>query len=438
MADPIWMTEEEYMAAMPAEDLEHEDKFVCKVCNKSLSTRTSLSHFTKHHDYDLSVVKKWLISKDGNAIRNKTCSRAFADGYRAYEDWLSEQYIANEAKGGEVDDPIEDFPPEAEGGEVDDPIEEFEAADGKGHTRAPKTMKLGLKAKVAHPKPKWECHTTAANITRFFAGSSSSGSADTASATGPLFAISQKLDKLLDGPRIEVDLPDVLIGEFVYSWTHPCDQKLRNQCPISKDSEEFAKFDLCDFELYLRTNTNMRDERSRKYCVLNLKRFFYLLVIPDGSDPIGVMCSIHRNGVMANMIEAPLMDHKYTWARSMFAALENLTKFYIMVCNRRRFLEAKALLQGFIDETLSGLLKKGVLHRKGADFSKRLRDSDRLACFPTVDLMKAEVKVAMARIAVIRQHCIDEGILYDMPFNLRLTRIIYSIGHITSQAEADM
>jgi hypothetical protein len=52
--------------------------------------------------------------------------------------------------------------------------------------------------------------------------------------------------------------------------------------------------------------------------------------------------------------------------------------------------------------------------------------------------MKAEVKVAMARIAVIRQHCIDEGILYDMPFTLRLTRIMYSIGHIASQAEADM
>jgi hypothetical protein len=424
MADPSLMTEEEYMAARPADDPEHEDKFVCKVCNKSLSTRTSLSHFTKHHDYDISLVKKWLISKDMNAIRNKSCSRAFGDGYRAYEDWLSEQYIENEAEGGEVDDPIEEF--HDEGGEVDDPIEEFpaEVAGGEGHTRAPKTMKHGLKAKAVQPKPKQECHTTAANIAAFFAGSSSSGSVDTASATGSLFAISQKLDQLLDGPRLEVDLPEVLMGEFVHSWTHPSDTKLRHQCPIGKESEDFAKFGLGDFELYLKSNTNMRDEKSRLYCVLNLKRFFSLLVIPDGADPIGVLCSIHRNGVMANVAEAPLMDHRYTWARSMFASLENMAKFCIMVCNRRRFMEAKALLQGFIDETLTGLLKKSVQYRKAADLNKRLRDSDRLSYFPAIDLVKAEVKVAMARIAIIRQHCIDEGILYDMPFRLRLTRIM--------------
>ncbi len=87
------------MAAMPVQGPDYEDKFVCKVCTKTLSTRTSLSHFTKFHDYDLAVVRKWLLVKDMNCIRNKTCSRAFADGYRACEDWLSEQYIANEAEG---------------------------------------------------------------------------------------------------------------------------------------------------------------------------------------------------------------------------------------------------------------------------------------------------------------------------------------------------
>jgi hypothetical protein len=201
-------------------------------------------------------------------------------------------------------------------------------------------------------------------------------------------------------------------------------------------AEVFAKFDLSEFELYLQKNTNMRDERSRKYCVLNLHRFFYLLDIPDGSDPIGVLCSIHRTGVMAKVVEAPLMDHRYTWARSMFSSLDNFTKFCIMSCNRLRFMEAKALLQGFIDETITGLLKKGVMHRKGADQTKRLRDSDRLAYFPDIELVKAEVKGAMARIAVIRQHCIDEGILHDLPFRLRLTHIMYSIGHIISQVKA--
>ncbi len=144
----------------------------------------------------------------------------------------------------------------------------------------------------------------------------------------------------------------------------------------SKEAEEFAKFDLTDFEHYLRSNTNMRDDRTRKYCVLNLKRFLHLLVIPDGSDPIGLLCSIHINGVMAKVAETPLMDHRYTWARSMFASIENWTKFCIMTCNRRRFMEAKALLQGFIDETLIGLTKQGMQYRKTADQGKRLRDSD--------------------------------------------------------------
>jgi hypothetical protein len=148
----------------------------------------------------------------------------------------------------------------------------------------------------------------------------------------------------------------------------------------SKEAEEFAKFDLCDFEHYLKSNTNMRDERSRTYCVLNLKRLFHLLVIPDESDPIGVLCSIHRGGVMTKMAETPLMDPRYTWARSMFTSIENWTKYCILVCNRSRFMEAKALLQGFIDETLVGLLKQGMLHRKLGDQGKRLRDSDTQLC----------------------------------------------------------
>jgi hypothetical protein len=148
----------------------------------------------------------------------------------------------------------------------------------------------------------------------------------------------------------------------------------------SKEAEEFAKFDLCDFEHYLKSNTNMRDERSRKYCVLSLKRFLHLLVIPDGSDPIGVLCSIHRGGVMTKMAETPLMDPRYTWARSMFQCIENWTKYCILVCNRSRFMEAKALLQGFIDETLVGLLKQSMLHRKMGDQGKRLRDSDTQLC----------------------------------------------------------
>ncbi len=259
MAAPSWMTEEEYMAAMPVQGPDHEDKFMRKVCNKTLSTRTSLSHFTKHHDYDLAVVRKWMLTKDMNAMGNKTRSRVFADGYRACEDWLSEQYIAkeaegiaNEAEGGEVDDPIGEFRDDAEGGEVDDPIDEFrdEAEGGKvddpieqfGTTNVkvcPKTMKLGLKVKAAKPTlptkhQNRERHTTAANIASFFAASSPSGSAGTASATDPLSDISKKLDKLLDGPRLEVDLPEVMMGDLVRWWAHPEDTKLRHQCPISK------------------------------------------------------------------------------------------------------------------------------------------------------------------------------------------------------------
>jgi hypothetical protein len=259
MSAPPWMTEEEYTAAMPAQGADHEDKFICKVCNKTLSTRTSLSHFTKHHDYDLAVVRKWMLTKDMNAMGNKTRSRVFADGYRACEDWLSEQYIAkeaegiaNEAEGGEVDDPIGEFRDDAEGGEVDDPIEPFEATGDNGEVDDPighfeatggkvgrKTMKLGLKVKavksvlpISHQNR--ERHTTAANIASFFAASSPSGSAGTASATDPLSDISKKLDKLLDGPRLEVDLPEVMMGDLVRWWAHPEDTKLRHQCPISK------------------------------------------------------------------------------------------------------------------------------------------------------------------------------------------------------------
>jgi hypothetical protein len=36
---------------------EHEDWFVCKICSMGLSTRTSLSHFTKHHQIHNKLIQ---------------------------------------------------------------------------------------------------------------------------------------------------------------------------------------------------------------------------------------------------------------------------------------------------------------------------------------------------------------------------------------------
>ena len=94
------------------------------------------------------------------------------------------------------------------------------------------------------------------------------------------------------------------------------------------------------------------------------------------------------------MKEAPMLDTRYTWARTMSQAMDHYCKYWS---------EAKATVQQLLDECIHGFLKEGVNYRKMADNQKQLRDAVRLAGFPEIRSIKREVKSAMAILHVINK-----------------------------------
>lgn len=123
---------------------------------------------------------------------------------------------------------------------------------------------------------------------------------------------------------------------------------------------------------------------------------------------------------MLELLHANVLDFSYSWTGDIFSAVHHLVKFYIGHCNDNRWMEAKAVLESLRNNILEPLVKRKHVSKKIAEKQKGLVDGDRLQKFPTTDLIKIEVKKAMARIAVIHEHCIDNGILHDLPYDLRL------------------
>ena len=209
------------------------------------------------------------------------------------------------------------------------------------------------------------------------------------------------------------------------SWQQPAIRKIRETCPISRCDDVF---DLSDFQLFLKSNTKMRDERSRDYCVLGLERFFYMVDVAKGSDVAGFVVALREQNIMAQLAELPVMDVQYTWARQIYESVQVFARYAAALCGRRRHQEAKLAVQAFLDDDMVHLVKRCTAQRKMQNCEKRIVDSERIAALPPVDVIHEQVRRAMAVIWVIRNYCIDEGLLLDMPRALKLEATTAMIG----------
>ena len=251
------------------------------------------------------------------------------------------------------------------------------------------------------------------------AAASASSSGDTAAVLATQIAndINSKLDKLLKPKELEVRIPALTLGPFVKTWDHPPDgdQKKRHRYP--KDAPEaIAVFDdYKEFVPYTKLNTKMQDAGSLDKVLNNLNRFFALIVIDGPCTFIGALCGLHKAGLIHDMFSLPLLDHKYGWVRWMIGGLLGLAKFSLVLCRRDHWDETARLLNGCIDECLTGLMKQNNRRRLALNSEHLYKDFYRLEDFPEVACIKQAVKAAMAKIAVIHRHCLD-----TVPYKLRL------------------
>lgn len=369
-----FMVDAEFEAARPVPT----DRFECKLCGVEASVTAAFRHFTSKHGFQAADVNEWAVVKDGNAMRNKAFTRRFDIFYEGYQTWFAAQH----------------------------PDAHVVVAAGE------------VAADVPKPPEKRIRHTTAANIAAFFGGGGGGGRGSSSSnqpAAPPAdlaTAVLSKIDALMGPKQIEVLVPDVLPSKFVFDWEHPDSAKLRHDCPIPAEAQEADVFNFDGFVGYLKTNTNQNDAKTRTYTLQNVRRFFYLLDFTHGPDvtPQGVICGLYLQNTFGQLKDSPMLDSRYGWTRGIIRALAHYCKYLLTVCNRHRHVEARTTIQSFLDEQLQGYLKEGTTYRKYADNQKKLRDAARIAGFPEVRLIKEQVKIAMAKLYIIFNHVVNEGV----------------------------
>ena len=186
-------------------------------------------------------------------------------------------------------------------------------------------------------------------------------------ASLPSASSSATIAKLLEhiqaatGPRqIEVKLPSVDTAPILVEWTHPAGTLRRHSCPIESSSvldvESFSKYlrDMCCKDVTV------------DLLILNIKRFFNLLIVEEGEyESVGVLCTIYQTNLLPKIMDAPLMDIKYTWARNIISALDHFCEYLQVYCNRRRWEESKATLKQLADEVLYGYKRRSFDYRSG-------------------------------------------------------------------------
>ena len=226
------------------------------------------------------------------------------------------------------------------------------------------------------------------------AGSSVAASSSVLAAL--LEPVLDRIKVLTEPKQIEVKLPKVALAQIVTEWTPPVVEHKRHRCPIPHNSSR-------DFNLFMKylQGEGLKPE-TININMLNLKRFFNLLVVEEGPHVvIGTMCAIYYNDLMAKIMEAPLMHLKYTWSRNIVTALDHLCNHLKIECNKKRWNEAHTTLQQLVDEVLSVYNKQGLKCRTEADSKKKRLDASRLQNFPALKTIKAALQDAMIGLGVL-------------------------------------
>jgi hypothetical protein len=142
---------------------------------------------------------------------------------------------------------------------------------------------------------------------------------------------------------------------------------------------------------------------------------------------IGAIVGVFQQGVWSSMKAFPVMDTRYTWARSIVNGLQHYVEYLVLTCTQKRFPEAKDVLLAFIAVNLKQVKKECVRTRQVQDNLKRKLDGTRLTFFPTTDAIRRAVRQAMVRLAVICKYF--QGVT-DVPAEFRTEALTCVVGII--------
>jgi len=209
------------------------------------------------------------------------------------------------------------------------------------------------------------------------------------------------LEKVLSSPcpqrQQEPTCPKVTLDSILDSWCHPTNTDSRQSCPLPAPE---PSCDLTGFKGFL--NRIHFKERTKKMYLKGLCRFLGLLHT-DAKEysPIGLLCTLYKDGLLEKIMETPVMDIKYGWTIKIVQAVDHWVTFLMTECNKHRYTESRTTLQQLKDELIVFYKKDGTYFRKGANRAKMIVDAAKLEDFTEVVELKKSVKKAMLDLACI-------------------------------------
>ena len=194
-------------------------------------------------------------------------------------------------------------------------------------------------------------------------------------------------------PRdIEVFLPPVGISQFYAGLGHPTKDAKRYTCPISTAQI----VDLDDFADHVMEKGNKPSGDHAK--IQNAHRFFNIIDFPKENEsvtPEGILVAVWKGDILRQIMKLPAMSIKYSWARSIIAALGDLTEFLRTKCERKGLDQTAKALQRFNDDIITNILNLCAKQADSQSKDKKFFDTNRLEVFPSVFAIKGAVKKAM-------------------------------------------
>ena len=366
-----------------------------------LIKRSCVGHMVHWHQRDdarltREVMKEWFTVKDSTVLRNSQDPQYRARHLKLTKKLRAAAQQEEEAElAAEASAPIPATPPSAEEQEREE--EESNAAG----TMQAAPLKASAK-RAAQPRKDAEA-TEVGDATPLVQH-----------VVGQMEKMNAAVLRVLQ-PSLEVDLPELVINWETAKWKHPLAAKERHTSPLKETTinevtyeEAFERF--MDHNLNLIAGTRDKHQRGvrRLLNLISVKAGVWKMPIKDGKKATeekkweagtivsveGYLVALYKSQAFLTIIEWPVMDLRYGWARDTVFGLLKLCGYAIFEANRLDKPRTKRFLEQLLSEVVRPYNKKAIAEkRRGAD-KKQETDGLRLENLPSAEECKAAVHQA--------------------------------------------
>jgi hypothetical protein len=204
--------------------------------------------------------------------------------------------------------------------------------------------------------------------------------------------------------QLEVTPPSVSVNAVARAWEHGANNKLRQQFPLRCTRVAAIRYD--DFERYMDKILN-QEASTRSIYQLAITRLLNIVNVNlggyDNVDFKAFLVAVHRDNVFYTIMDYPIMDLRYGWARHMVFALGQFCKFGSYEANRLELPKTKRCIEQLLADTIEPWKNRALDAKKRQSLGRQAAGGSRLDGFPPIAECKAAIRQAMCDLATISE-----------------------------------